>query len=379
MAAVRRNRSRGANPFGVGNQPTARGRKCVETSRDWRGYGAVGARHRYALTGFLLAAAALAGAENTAPTAVPFADVSAFAAARQIPLRGVDIPGAVTQIQSGDTLTVLVTMAEGDRRQQWLAIFQVVPLTDRERAGSASVSEAVFTSTGNEFHFNSRPAALALRMFGPFTEADPPRAPGAIPEKTARLVVHEEFLRFGFARFSESALARYEAHKKFPYHVAGVRFDAALIAREKPLALAAGLTRDDEEVIAEINPALNQFLAIAQNTPGLEELAFKVMDLPPVWALLGGGGTGFDLDPKNITRFDTAEWDMSSSPAYRYPFAYTLKGTRSLQGIFFFASPAPPLQACAGIIGLIAQSPKHPEKRLELRVLAARLAGGSSK
>lgn len=332
------------------------------------------ARHRYALAGCLLTAAALAGTEKAAPTAVPFAAVTAFAEASRIPLRGVDAPGGVKELQVGDALTVLITMTEGDRRQQWLAVFQVVPLTDRERAGGASVSEAVFTSTGNEFHFDSRPATLSLRMFGPFAETDLPRAPGDIPEKNARLVVQEEFLRYGFARFSELVLRFVVAHKRFPYHIARARFSADLIARERPPALAAGLTREDEEVIAETNPALNQFLAIAQSTPGLEELAFKVMDLPPFWSLLGGGGTGFDLDPKDVTRFDTGEWGMPSSPAYRYPFIYTLKGTRAVQGVFFFTSPAPPLQASAGIIGLIAQSPKHPEKRLELRVLAARLA-----
>jgi hypothetical protein len=336
----------------------------------------VGARYRHGFAGFLLAAAALAGAEDTAPTAVPFPAVTAFAAAKRIPLRGVDAPGAVKQIQPGDALTVLFTMTEGDRRRQWLAVFQVVPLTAKEQAGAASVSETVFTSTGNEFHFNSRPAALALRMFGPFVEADPAAA-GDVPEKNARLVVQEEFLRFGFARFSELVLGFRETQKTFPYHIAGVRFPADLIAREKPLALAAGLTRDDEEVIAEINPALNQFLAIAEHTPGLRELAFKVMDLPSLWSLLFNSQTGFDLDPKDTTRFDPAGWDLPASPAYRYPFAYTLQGTRALEGVFFFASPAPPLQACAGIIGLIARSPKHPEKRLELRVLAARLAAAA--
>ncbi|MES1167457.1 MAG: hypothetical protein ABUL68_05580, partial [Pseudomonadota bacterium] len=280
------------------------------------------------------------------------------------------------QIQPGAALTVLFTMTEGDRRRQWLAVFTVVPLTAKEQAGTASVSETVFTSTGNEFHFNSRPAALALRMFGPFAEADPAAA-GDVPEKNARLVVQEEFLRFGFARFSELVLGFHEAKKEFPFHIAGVRFPADLIAREKPQVLAAGLTRADEEVIAEINPSMNQFLAVAEHTPGLRELAFKVTDLPSLWSLLVNFQTGFDLDPKGITRFDAAGWDLPASPAYRYPFAYTLRGTRVLEGVFFFASPAPPLQACAGIIGLIAQSPKHPEKRLDLRVLAAHLAGAA--
>jgi len=209
-------------------------------------------------------------------------------------------------------------------------------------------------------------------MFGP---VEPNQlAATAARKQQAHLLVRADFLGAGFNRLCEIVLRLPEAKRGFPYLLADKPFPAAYIAHDKAVAEANGLHPDDERAIAAQEPALEEYLQIAEHTPGLRELVFAVADLPAIWRWLTGGQNGFRFESPQMAQLDGAAWGLPGTPVYRAPFTYWIKGTRVMKGVFFFTTPKPPLLTCAGIVALQVESPTHPEKRLELRVLAARRA-----
>jgi hypothetical protein len=327
------------------------------------------------IAGLLLGSSLAVGAAPVTDLAppkltLPFPRVVAVAAAQNLPLVGIDPFETSAELSTGDFVTVLFTLSEGARQQQWLAEFRAVDAMAQESAPAKAGSATIYTSTGEKFMFTSRSVALSLRIFGPCELDSAPAKP--IAEKPARILVKSDFLSAGFNRSIETALRLREAKINLPYHLAPSPFPAERTAKDKAVVAAAGVTIEDERAIAATGPALMEFLRLAENTPGLKEIAFKIMDLPPIWAWVTGGDTGFFFEPPTMTRLEGAPWGVAGTTVYRAPFTYWLKGAAAIQGQFYFAPPQPPLLTCAGVVGLEVHSPKHPEKRLELRVLAAR-------
>jgi len=314
-----------------------------------------------------------AGAAAPAPDfAQPLPAITALAAEQHLPLTGIDPLSEKPELRAGDFVTVLFTLTQGDTHRQWLAEFRAVELTSAERSAPAIDNRTVYTSTGQKFEFASHLAALDLQMFGPVEPNQP--AATAVRKQQAHLLVRADFLGAGFNRLCEIVLRLPEAKRGLPYSTDYLPFPPARIARDKSVAEANGLRTEDERAIAAMGPALDEYLKIAEHTPGLRELVFAVADLPPIWRWLTGGQTGFYFDPPQMAQLDGGAWGLPGTPVYRAPFTYWLKGTRAMKGVFFFTAPKPPLLTCAGIVALQVESPTHPEKRLELRVLAARRA-----
>ena len=289
-----------------------------------------------------------------------------------MPLSGIDAFAPSADLRIGDSIVTLFTYREGARVQQWLGEVQAIELTADERAHWKTAHQTVYTSTGLKFAFDSRPAALRLRMWGPCDAATP--ATARLPLKETRVVVQSDFLRLGLYSPVAKAVALREAKIDMPYNIAGVPFPAERTAKGRIDAENAGLTPDDERGYAAIIPALDQFLGIAQHTPGLSELAYKVMDLPPIWAWVTAGKTGFYWDGPRLQPAAGAAWGLPGTTVYRAPMTYFLKNTPALNVVFVLAPAQPPLVTCAGIVELTATSPKHPEKSVDVRVLSARAA-----
>jgi hypothetical protein len=325
--------------------------------------------------GFAVAAWPIPSAGAVAPApdfAQPLPAIAALAAEQHLPLTGIDPFSEKPELRAGDFVTVLFTLTQGDTHRQWLAEFRAVELTAAERSAPAIENRTMYTSTGQKFEFTSHLAALDLQMFGPVEPNQP--AATAARKQQAHLLVRADFLSAGFNRFCEIVLRLPEARRGFPYLISNTPFPSARIARDKSIADANGLLTDDERAIAALGPALDEYLQIAEHTPGLKELVFTVADLPAIWRWLTGGQTGFYFDSSQMAQLDGAAWGLPGTPVYRAPFTYWLNGTHAMKGVFFFAVPKPPLLTCAGIVALQVESPKHPEKRLELRVLTARRA-----
>lgn len=327
------------------------------------------------LIGLVAAASSLRATEAAAHApdfAQPWPAIAALAAEQHLPLTGIDPSSEKPELRAGDFVTVLFSLTKGDTRRQWLAEFRAVEPTSAERSAPSLENRTMYTSTGLKFEFASHLAALDLRMFGP-CELNPQAATVARPHQ-AHLLVRSDFLSAGFNRYCEIVLRLPEAKRDFPYFISSSPFPPERISHDKPVAQAIGLQLEDERAIAALGPALDEFLKIAERTPGLKELVLAIADLPPIWRWVFGGQTGFYFDPLKMAQLDGSAWGLPGTPVYRAPFTYWLNGARAMKGVFFFTSPKPPLLTCAGIVALEVESPKHPERRLELRVLAARHA-----
>lgn len=302
----------------------------------------------------------------------PFPALVAFAGMKRMPLAGVDAFSDGAAFRAGDFVVVLFTYRDGKTVQQWLGEFRAVELTPAENPRPKLTQQTVYTSTGLKFDFDSRPAAVQLRMIGPCDVET--RATASLREKQEWIIVQSDFLRLGLYRPVKITVRLRDAKIDLPYLIAGSAFPADRIAKDKPHVEKAGLTREDEESFAAIMPALDQFLALAKNTPGLSDLASKVIDLPPVWGWITGGKTGFYWDAKAMEQLDGDAWGLAGTTVYRVPMTYFLKNAVALKTVFVFAPSQPPLLTCAGIVELTATSPKHPEQSVNVRVLSARRA-----
>jgi hypothetical protein len=329
--------------------------------------------YRLPIVGFAIGwfVAVVAAAPPDPTLTPPWPAIVALAESNRLPLSGLDRFADGADLNSGDFVTVLFTFTKDGKRKQWLAELRAGEVTvGPESADRSAIHQTIYTSSGLKFEFTSRTAALALRMFGP-CEPNADRAK-PVAEKDAQIGVHSDFLHAGFDAPMAITLRVATAKIPFPYLISSSPFSPERIADGKVIAQKAGLTLVEEKAFAASGPALDEFLGIAQHTPGLKELVFEIIDLPPPWAWLGSGNTGFFFEPPNIVRLDGERWGIPGTPVYYSPFTYWLKGHAAMKGAFYFTSPQPPLLTCAGILGLEVSSPKHPEKTLELRVLAAR-------
>jgi hypothetical protein len=155
-------------------------------------------------------------------------------------------------------------------------------------------------------------------------------------------------------------------------------FSDAEVAKGREAATKLQLTADEEHALMGAIPALLSYFEVTQNTPGLSDIFFDIVDLPSVWSLVRHAGiksVGIHFR-KGIVETEAASWGMSESASlYHLPLALELNEQRALNLTFAVTAPDPPLLACAGVVGLLAERPDDPQKYLTLRILSARLAG----
>jgi hypothetical protein len=330
----------------------------------------------------LVAASLLAQAEIYPPVGSllpppiqPLPAVVELAGAQRIPLVGIDAPCSVQKLRAGDEVTLLFTLCEAGRVQQWLAEIKVAVLSDKERQIKPS-DTTIYSSSGNEFHLASSPATFALRMFGPFFDSDARRTRiSATGEKDARFNVKEDYLGFGFDHMCEMALRLRLTGREICMGFTTGPFPQDQIAWGKKWVQEAGFTRDDELVCAKQAFATVEFLSVAQHTPGLQDIVRATVQMPSVWTGLWKMKFGlfFSYDWKHLVLLDGTAQGMTA-PVYSLPFGLTAFGCHVADGTWFVTAAHPPLLACAGVIGLTVMPPDEKDKRLEIRVIAARNA-----
>lgn len=307
-----------------------------------------------------------------APHAPPFPATAALAQARDIPIDGFDPAREEKLLHSGDAVTALFTLREGNQRQQWLAEIKIVPLTVAEQSAPPR-DQTIYTQTGREFRLASASAAFALRMFGPIRETDAPSA--RIREKTARFLVQQDYLSFGWDRMGELVLRLREIGQEIKLGVATGKFSDDQIAWGKKWAAETGFTGEDEMVCAKQGFAQVEFLTLADRTPGFRDIAKASIDMPSMISALVTRkfGIWFNYDWKNVARHEAAELGLScDSPLYSLPFSLTMFGKHVANGTWLTTEPKPPLLTCGGVLGLVIRPPNRNDKQLELRIIAAR-------
>jgi hypothetical protein len=155
-------------------------------------------------------------------------------------------------------------------------------------------------------------------------------------------------------------------------------FSEAEVAKGRELAERLKLTAGQERALMGSIPALLSYFDIVQNTPGLSDILYEIVDLPSAWSLVRNAGIksiGLRFG-KGAGESSAALWGLAGSAAvYDFPLFLELNEQRALNLKFVVTSPNPPLLACAGVVGMFAEHPVDTEKYLTLRIVSARIAG----
>jgi len=305
----------------------------------------------------LSARAASLSAPEAPAIITPLANVAAYAAGHEIAIEGMEIGASAAAVRPGDSLTALVSFREGKRSKQWLIQFQVaVPTAQEIKDHPPSSMWAKSDTSGRTYQFGAGvPLALDIRTVGPFVEGKD--APDA--EKNTRAFVSPDFLGLGLDRNCES-IVRWSAEQ------------ALTKAGHSPPPTA--LSEDEERVFFGALPALATFFQGVQNTPGLREILWEITDKPSLWSIVKRGGK---VDTKlnfgdEVAAVEPAGWVPTGLPFFRSSVMVDLNEQRALRCVLLVTTPRPPLLATAGIVGIAAEPPNNKNKRLDVRIVAAR-------
>lgn len=317
------------------------------------------------------------------PTIAPFPALVATAQTNQISLEGIDAPVPDGDLRPGDSVTALIAFYEkGARQTQWLLHLQVVPPNATEKTNSAPPPMVIHTTTGAKLEFVPSPAAVNLRTLGPFIEPGAKRRAPKSQDQVERVTLNEGFLALGLDKASAVVLRLNEAspaQQKGLFAFAGTPFSDARIKTGRERAQALQLTDDELRSLAGAGPALMSYFSIVQRTAGLEDILFKILDLPSLWSILRRGGVSANLrmESKRIMPADATGWGLPANAAlYHLPLVLELNEQPALNITLAVTSPQSPLLACGGIVGLRAERPGDKERFLILRIASAQQATG---
>jgi hypothetical protein len=295
------------------------------------------------------------------PVAIaPFANVVAYAATHQIAIAGLDLADAAGVVRPGDSLTALVSFREGNRSKQWLIQFQVAVPTAQEIKDHPPLGMWTKSNTsGRTYQFGAgTPLALDIRTVGPFVEGKNPPS----TEKSTRAFISPDFLELGLDRGCQS-LVKWSAEQ------------ALAKAGKGPPPPPFVLSEAEERIFCGSFPALVTFFQGVQNTPGLREILYEIADKPSLWSIAKRGGK---VEPglsfgEEVAAVEPAGWLPSGLPFFRSSLMVDLNEQRALRCVLLVTTPRPPLLTTAGIVGIAAEPPDNKNKRLDVRIVAARL------
>jgi hypothetical protein len=335
---------------------------------------------------FALLAARLSAQGAVTDLTARFASVQAFPAlvsvarANQIPLDEIETPTDGDAINPGDSLTALVTFCEKNgNRTQWLLYLEAVTPNAKEQSTKPPQPMVMHSSTGNKLEFKPSPAIVTLRTLGPFGEPDTKRKPPKALDKSARFAVNQGFLALGLDHAAAVVLRLNQVdpdhERKGSFAFNSKPFSEAEITKNRKMAETLQLTPEDERALAGSAPALMSYFAIVQETAGLDDILFKMVDLPSLWSMIRHGGVNANIrfDIKHIAMAPDALLTLPTNPKlYQFPVALDLNDQPALNITFFAAPPQPPLLTCGGIVGMLVERPDGKGTYLTLRVISAR-------
>jgi hypothetical protein len=303
-----------------------------------------------------------------------------------MPTAGFDAPAHRDGLRKGDSVVALVTEVNKHVTHHWLIRLATNQLSEKEKAMAPLPALRLHTSTGRMFDYGGERAALAIQVIGPFTYN--PRSKKR-PDKGAKdrwsgTFVNADSLGRGFDQLALAIMRLGELRQRAPNSIpdsfafaSGVEpFPVEVAEVGAGVAKQIGLGPESERAVHGASPALAQFLQIASQTPGLNDILLSVLDISwtRVFTRLGR------LPEISITfidpfvELDPAEWGLPDSMAlFQVPMEVKLNGKPSLVCRMAVTTAKPPLRVSAGIIGIAAQRPDGTGPQLMIRVLASRL------
>ena len=322
--------------------------------------------------------AAEGGAEALADKFRPVAPCGAavaWAQTRKIPLNQIDPSVDSEALNPGDSITGLVTLHErGARQKQWIVYSEIVTAGPKDEIDKSPRPMVFYTTLGNKLEFKSAPVTVNVRTVGPFVESGEKRKP-KVEEESARFPLDKGFLSLGLDRAVAAAL-KFRDNKEHGNFAFGPKpFSDSEIAKGRKLAEIAHISTADECALCGSCPALLSYFDFVQNTPGLQDICLKVIDMPSVWSMIRHVGVTANLtfQTEKFRAADSFAWEPAGDArAFYFPMLLELNRQPALRVTFVVTSPKPPLLGCGGIVGMLAEKPGDKEEYLTLRVISAR-------
>jgi len=306
---------------------------------------------------------------------VAFSNLTLVAERSHIPLGLIDPSSDDTLLNPGDSITTLVTLFEkGDRRTQWLIHLEATASALKVQSNKTSAPMILYSSTGSKIQFDPVPAQVKLRILGPFPESEMRQRAPKVQDKTAEFSVDKGYLSLGLDRAAAIIAELKERQVKGSFNFSGQPFKADTIDRDRKLAESLHITHEDEQAVAGSIPALLSYFSVVQQIPGLQDIFLKVVDMPSLWSIIRHTGVSANItvETDDIKRAALDSWCLpSESPAYFFPLLLDLNDHPALRLTLVVSNPRPPLLACGGIVGFLAEKPGDQHTFLTLRIVGA--------
>lgn len=329
----------------------------------------------------LLLAACSAGGQGTnllsklAPVPL-FPDLRAAATADKIPVDGI-APAATNSLSPGDSLTALITLHQkGNRRTQWLVYFDVVAMTNHPRE-KPSKPEVLYNSAGDKFEFSNSPVTFRIRTIGPYAESASFWGKPVAKDNRASVSVNGTFLGIGLEKGATAIHRLYLAHgTNFNFWVTGRPPSPGEMQKNQKFAAAFNLTPEEKRALASWFPALICYFTAVGETPDLDTIMWKVINLPSLWSIVRRVGVTarMEIDFNKVSPLALpAGWKApGGANVFTLPLEVQLNEQPTLNATLFVADPHPSLLASGGIVGFVAMNPNDDQNYLTLRVISTR-------
>ena len=297
----------------------------------------------------------------------PCAALAGVARSHGIPLEGVDQFSEGVVVNPGDSVTALITLVEKSRRTEWLLYLNANLQAPSTNKPSKMV---IHSTTGRKFEFESTRVPVLVRTLGPYDASNQKRKLKAA-DKTARVSLQQGYLALGLDNAAKAAMRLRESKTRGGLAYGPRPFGEKALARGRELTNIIHLTVEEERALGGAGPALESYFTIVQQTEGLSDILFKLIDLPSMWSIARNKGVtaNFQFGHKKIRE---RQVEAGGPAVYEIPLALELNGQDALHITLVATRPQPPLLACAGIMGLVATRPGAKDTWLAVQLLSAK-------
>ncbi len=299
-----------------------------------------------------------------------------FARTNDIPIEGIDPVTEADHLSPGDSITALIVLFETHRHEsQWLLRIRAEEPTPDEKRRAAKPPLVLYAGVGEKMEFTQSLAPASLRLAGPFSPASGRNKVRKVQDETTRISVNQGFLGLGLDQAAAATHRIVQNHLHGQFTIRSRPFTAAQIAESQKTTAALQLSLKEQRAIAGSSLALDSYVRIVQETPGLDEIFYQVVKPPSIWSIVShlGAKVSLNLETKYVAPTKTATWNLApETPCYTFPLALRVNNQPALITTLVVAPPRAPFLESAGIVGMLAENPKDKETYLLLRIVSAR-------
>jgi hypothetical protein len=309
-----------------------------------------------------------------------FTDLRAAATSTGIPLDGISSASS-NGLAPGDSLTAVITLHQDkDRRTEWLVFFQIVAMTNAPVARPVK-PEVLYNAEGDRFEFARSPVKFRIRTLGPYLDSTPFWGKPEAKDQSASVSVNGAWLQLGLNEGMAAIYRINQAHgTNFDFWAGGRPPAEAERKKNQKLAEIFQVSAEEKRALAGWAPAMFAYFSAVGQTPGLDMILWKLINLPSMWSIVRHGGVtaSIDLETEKVGPLRLpASWTLpEQAPVFTLPLSIELNRQPALNATLFVADPRPSLLASGGIVGFLARNPRDEQNYMTLRVISTRDGAG---